>query len=107
MSLSARITVGLDRQYYERIVNFSLVEKVGQHSEFTLVMRARDLEDNLGGVTMMESSRYFLGKSFTAQIASSDKVEQATYHFKGIITDVHTKKGERAQRSWRPYDDCW
>ena len=93
MAIDTQITVSLDGTIFKNIIDFSLKENVGQHTKFTVSVRGQSLEDRLNGSSILESSRVYLGKSFSLEISGLEGFGYEKFYFKGTITQVRGKKG--------------
>ncbi|WP_010520527.1 hypothetical protein [Aquimarina agarivorans] len=93
MSLYTQLQVYLDGTFFNKIVNFSLEEKIGQHAVFSVSIRGDALENRLSGSTVLEQSRSFLGKPFYLEVSEGGRLNRETLYFKGKITEIKGKKG--------------
>ena len=94
MSLDTQINVAFNGDLYSRVIGFSLKECMGAHAIFEVSIRGSELEQNLEGSSIMESSRQYLGKRFSLQILPSKKTEQQTLYFYGVVTNIRGTKGK-------------
>ncbi len=96
MSLHSRLRISLNRVVFTHVISFSLEEKVGQHAVFHLSVRAKTLERQLQGLSVIETSQNFLGQSCKLEIEDSKGFGYNLLRFEGIVTDVKGKKGNES-----------
>ena len=97
MALDTQIHVFLDGTLFTRIDNFQLEENVGQHTQFSVSVRGETLEQNIGGTSVLDSSRHYLGKRFSIEISGLNNLGYKNFHFEGIITQVRGRKGNETR----------
>jgi len=94
MAIEKKISISLDGTVYKNIISFTLKEQVGDHTKFGVSIRARALENTLEGITIIESSRSFLGQSFSLMIEGDESLNYENLNFSGTVTNVRGRKGK-------------
>ncbi|WP_346881321.1 phage baseplate assembly protein V [uncultured Algibacter sp.] len=93
MAINTQIKVFLNGKLYTNVLDFSLKEKVGKHTKFSVSIRGHSLENSLDGNSILQNSKDFLGKTFTIEIAGMAGLRYEVFNFTGTITKIKGKKG--------------
>jgi uncharacterized protein involved in type VI secretion and phage assembly len=94
MALQSEYTIIISGQQIPVIKEFSLIEKMGEHTTFSLSVRADVLESSLDDTSLLGDSRQFLGQDISIQIHSIGGLEgYHEFEFKGLVTGVEMIKG--------------
>jgi len=93
MAIEKTISISIDGKIYRNILDFTLEENVGLHTKFKGSLRARAIERTYG-ISIIESSRNFLGKPFKLMIEGDAGLLYQNLYFSGTVTNVKGKKGK-------------
>jgi len=94
MSSHANITAIIGGTTISYINDFFLEETVGDHANFSFKVRGDYLEDSLSEVSVLNSSKEFLGENCSLEIKNVEDNGEKTLYFKGVITNVQGVKGD-------------
>ncbi len=94
MALQTKYTIYIGGQNIPVIADFRLYEKMGNHTSFSLTVRADILESRSENTIILDESKEFLNEIFSIQIQAVNGFgEYKPLEFKGIITSVENIKG--------------